>query len=85
MPSSSADAQPLPDAVSSPALPGERHVVEVVGEDLVGAETAPERDFDGREAVDLGPAVVEHADPAGEPREASLERDSAAERVARLG
>ena len=76
---------PARDAVSAPARASrDRDVIEVVREDLLGGQLAPDRDLDVAESLELGLAVVDHADPGGEPGEAGLAQHPAAELVRRL-
>ncbi len=77
---------PAADPVGAPVRArGERHVVEVVGEDLRRVEAAAERDLDVREPVELSLPVVEHTDPRRQPRQARLAGDTSTERVGGLG
>jgi len=68
---------PAADAVRAPpGTGGKRHVVEVVGEDLRRIEAAAQRQLDAGEAVELNLAVVEDANPRGEPGQACLDGPS---------
>src|SRR5579872_939973 len=74
-----------PDAIGAPTRAG-RHgdVVEVVAADLIRGHGAAAGDLDVSELAQLGEAVVDYPDPRGQARQASLERDPAAE-LARRG
>ncbi len=77
---------PAPDAVGAPAGAGrDRDVVEAVAAHLVGVDLALQRDLDVRELRELGAAVVDDADPGGEPGQPRLAQHASAELAARLG
>ena len=75
-----------PDAVGAPARAGrDGDVPEAVGEHLVGGDLALERELDVRQLRELPLAVVDDADPLGEPGQPRLAQHPAAELAGRLG